>query len=64
MAIDKQIRNHALAHTDSQFNFTMDSMTGKLEVPEGVPEGTTLHYVERIYFMDGTHIDQPKTFKV
>ena len=64
MTTAKQVLGHALIRTDSAFEFTMDSITGELEIPDGIPMGTIVHYVERIYFADHTQLDQPKEITI
>ena len=57
MSYAKKLVSYSLAGANSPFNFTMNSTTGRIIVPEGVPVGTELRYVERQHFSDGTYED-------
>ena len=55
--MDKKFTGYSLVGAKSPFNFTMDRISGKIIIPEGVPAGTVLRYRERQNFSDGTFID-------
>jgi hypothetical protein len=62
----KKVVRRVIANTDgSQFNFTMDPVTGAISIPYGTPSGTQFKYVERCIFEDHSYDDLPeKVFTV
>ena len=55
--MDRTFTGYSVAKVDASFNFTIDRKTGRLILPEGVPAGTELRYIERQNFSDGSYVD-------